>query len=34
MSDKFDKEVYDAGYQVAKENIDSIKAVIKRKVKE
>ncbi|MBS1494321.1 MAG: patatin-like phospholipase family protein [Bacteroidetes bacterium] len=34
LSDAFDKQVYDAGYTVAMENIDSIKAIIKRKVKE
>jgi NTE family protein len=33
LSDKFDNQVYDAGYKVAKENIDSIKAVIERKVR-
>lgn len=32
LSDKFDTQVYEAGYTVAKENIDSIKAIIERKV--
>ncbi len=33
LSDKFDEQVYQAGYTVAKENIEKIKQVIEEKVK-
>ena len=34
LSDKFDKQVYDAGYTVAKDRIEEIKKLIAEKVKE